>query len=127
MGALVVGDGRVVDEKEACRAKELIVLLGLHRFGLALRRLLLDRGLVIVIVIVVIVVVGGGDADFEDRVQICFDLIVVFVVIVGGGGGGFYVVFVVFVIELFVGRVIVGMVIVGRVIVAELCCRECFE
>jgi len=123
MGALVVGDGRVVDEKEARRAKELIVLLGLHRFGFALRRLLLDRGLVFVII--VIVVVGGGDADFEDRVQICFDLIVVVVVIVGGGGGFYVVVFVLFVIEIFVAVAL--EFVVGRVIVAEFCCSECFE
>jgi hypothetical protein len=124
MGAFVVGDGGVVDEKEARRAEELMVLLGLYRFGLAWRRLLLDWRFVLVVIIIVI---ASGDPNFEDCVEICFDLVVVVVVVVGGRGRSLYVVLIFIFIFKGVGNAVGVIVIVVKLAIAEFRLSEFFE
>jgi hypothetical protein len=86
VGTLAIVDCTGVDEQEAVRAREFVLLFGLHGFGVAGRSDGLLRWGVPVFVFVFVFVVAGGDSILQDGVEVSFDVVVIFFVFVVAWG-----------------------------------------
>jgi hypothetical protein len=113
-----------VDEQEAVRAREFVLLFGLHGFGVAGRSDGLLRWGVPVFVFVFVFVVAGGDSILQDGVEVSFDVVVIFFVFVVAWGasrcGDVVVIVVIVVVVVDVENVDAENVVVENVVVVKI-------